>query len=490
MQSSGHTMALMQRKKTNHNKKNVIPLSTSPIDNDRVKNGKSSSLVRLLLALCILIGVISAFSLSSDFDAFVDDGKNWIEFPSSNLKVAFDWRVMQVDGVDHKELGPHGVEIISGCANGKIYAYIDKDALVDVPLVEERPMHWVGTFSVPVKGSYDFKVQGYGCENDNQIDLTVQQFESYGSVEDSTVHKRKGQLVDDLISEGAWISSSKVQIDSTSDPKLPQYMWINPSVVQDQKQVKRIEGLDAFVVKEGSVTEKNGFFEFTKLSNYELVCFFGSDSAKDLIASFLSMRPTLFSHQRPFKFHYYEVFDFENPDATWTDETKSRFRKCKHVLVSIDEPKTPLSQIEYRSKMTTLIKHLTAAFNDETFPLWIFTTMEPQMNSKNCYSPIGKSSTEHPCNVVLKEIFVDGDSPFSNRVRLLDNTALTNPQIGGLGRQDILAAVALRIYIIVGYQVKEWRRNGQVGHVNGLTRGDKEHPNFDLVPYDWTSSVE
>jgi len=223
------------------------------------------------------------------------------------------------------------------------------------------------------------------------------------------------------------------------------------------------------------------------LSNYELVCFFGSQSAKDLQASLLSLRGTLFPHQRPFKFHYYEVNNFDDPDESWDQETKERFRKCKHVLVSMDEPDKALSQTEYKAKMTTLIKHLTVAFDDETFPIIVFTTMESPVNPKNCYKPVGKRTSEHPCNTALKEIF--SDSPSSSRVRLLDNTDLTNPLVGDYLRSEALLVIALRIYIIVGYQVQEWRANGQLGHINGLTRGDKEYPNFELIPYDWTSVV-
>ena len=76
-----------------------------------------------------------------------------------------------------------------------------------------------------------------------------------------------------------------------------------------------------------------------------------------------------------------------------------------------------------------------------------------------------------------------------SRVRLLDNTDVTNPLVGDYLRSDALAAIALRIFVIVGYQVKVWRSNNQLGHIDGLTKGDKEYPNFDLVPYDFSSKI-
>ena len=64
----------------------------------------------------------------------------------------------------------------------------------------------------------------------------------------------------------------------------------------------------------------------------------------------------------------------------------------------------------------------------------------------------------------------------------MDNTDISLPQLGE-NALDVFSVIALRIFVIVGKRVQEWREAGQVGHVNGLTRGDKEEPNFELVPY-------
>ncbi len=389
------------------------------------------------------------------------------------------------------------VEIVTACPNAAVYAYLRKDALVYITLTEDSPMHWSGTFSCPIAGEYELIVKASECGDGNGdghgssklVELPVTTFRQQVDTTDLFFEKEGVNFLSGLISKAAWFSSSKVQIDtpSSSQQQPPDYVWINPTAVKDEKQVKSIKEEDGFVFDEGSVIEGKGFFEFKKLSNYELVCFFGSQSAKDLHGSLLSLRGTLFPNQRPFKFHYYEVSNFDNPDEGWTQETKEKFRKCKHVLVSIDEPETPLSQTEYKSKMITLINHLVLAFDDETFPLIIFTSMESPVNPKNCHSPAGKRTSEHPCNTVLKEIF--SHSPVLSRVRLLDNTDLTYPIGGDNLRSDALLSIAMRIFIIVGYQVQDWRANKQLGHTNGLTRGDKEYPNFELIPYDWTSVV-
>ena len=180
------------------------------------------------------------------------------------------------------------------------------------------------------------------------------------------------------------------------------------------------------------------------------------------------------------------------PDSTWDEDTKKRFRKCKHILVSIDDPEKTVSQTDYSRQMTTLLTHLTKAFDDETFPIWVFSSMESPVRPKNCFDVVGLRSTEHPCNAVLKTLFVD--SPFSDRVRFLDNTDISmtlshTDELFLSHHKDVLGAVALRIFIIVGYQVKLWRENKQVGHIKGLTRGDNEYPNFELIPYDFTTSI-
>ena len=55
---------------------------------------------------------------------------------------------------------------------------------------------------------------------------------------------------------------------------------------------------------------------------------------------------------------------------------------------------------------------------------------------------------------------------------------------------EVFAAIALRIYVVVGKQVKVWRDAGISGGVNGVTTNGVTKPNFKLVRYDWSQKLE
>lgn len=318
--------------------------------------------------------------------------------------------------------------------------------------------------------------------------------------------------------QGSWIAATKIK-DVSSPPSFP-YVWANPIMVEKSQAMTNIlksntngTTTTTWMLKESTVTQKHQFYDFQKLSNYELVCWIGSQSAQDIWDSFKALRRELFPHQRPFKFHYYKATSFVDPDRDWRDNTA--FRKCKHILISLDEPEPeqqgkPLSKMEYKEQVTTFIKHLLNAFDQEhTFPalIWMFTTMESPMDAVHCYEDDSERRTAttnrtniHPCNQVLLDLF-QNNSPFpSDRVRLLDNTDLTDPIWRRRGEDvnantadatttAITMAIALRIYIIVGHQVKLWRDVGQVGGIHGLTRNGVTEPNFELVRYDWSQKI-
>jgi hypothetical protein len=210
------------------------------------------------------------------------------------------------------------------------------------------------------------------------------------------------------------------------------------------------------------------------------VCFMGSQTMSDIYKTFLALRGHICPSQRPFKFHYYNVTDLVHPDTHWELSKKQLVRKCKHILVSVDELVQPVSQFEYKKQITTFVGHLLQLINDDTFPIWLFTVNEPPMHTKNCYDPIGVRTTDHPCNDVIKDLF--RSKAFPERVHLLDNTDLSLPQFDK-GRQDILAVIALRVFVFVGKRVTEWREMGQKGNMNGLHRNGTVEPNFELIPY-------
>ena len=489
-------MALVQRKKGGDSSStpNVVFGNFSPTKKSR--NDISFKLIlRIVVVLILFIVVLGFHNVNSNDIKLIGMQQNENDSDKAS-KVSIQWMRDQNNN-NEISLGPHKIEIDTTCNGAMIYAYITRDALIDIPLVEYQPKHWIGSFYVPIDGDFQLNIEGRCKDEEIHFDIgdKQQHFKAVQTNENSKLKLDNHGQMKEIISHGAWISSKRVQLESIDQKQADDYVWFNPNLISGHKGPFKDVGIpESFLIKEGSVKEKE-FYDFRSLSNYELVCFLGSQSAHDILQSFLSIRRKLFPHQRPFKFHYYDTHSLVNPDETWDDETKRRFRKCKHILVSIDEPKVPLSQTEYKQQLTTFIKHLTIAFNDETFPIWIFSTMEPSINTKNCYSPIGKLTTEHPCNAVLKDLFQE--SPFSSQVRFLDNTDLTNPQYiskddpNALAlRKDILSVVALRVFIVVGWQVTQWRSMNQIGHINGLTKGDKEYPNFELIPYDFSVSLQ
>ncbi len=433
-------------------------------------------------------------------------------------------------------LGPHSIVVDTDCVCARTnppWARITGDALLHIPLtVTVNHRFYKGDFTVPIAGKYEVEIHWINycaCDtrggtsessggnstskSEKERESVLQEpFVAVGSSKSISMNAGQGraQVKKDtdgmFVESGAWIEHSRL-LKSFPENKIEgesgNYMWADTSKIVQGKEVTSIgyeyHGYTKTLLKDGFVTDTNGFYKFQQLSNYELVCWLGSDSAKNTRDAFLSLRPKLFSSQRPFKFHYYESHSLINPDATWSEETKKKFRKCKHVLVSMDEPTELLSRSEYKTQMTNFLQHVMIAINDDTFPIWVLTNMESPMRTKNCFDSTPRSrppsTLDHPCNEVLKEIPIfahdDSDPSFHGRVRLLDNTDLSLPHFisNDEQRADIYTAVAMRIYIIVGYQVKKWRDKGQIGHINGLTRGDVEEPNFDLVPYDWSSEL-
>jgi hypothetical protein len=227
------------------------------------------------------------------------------------------------------------------------------------------------------------------------------------------------------------------------------------------------------------------------LSNYELLCFVGSQSAASIRQSFLSLRPQLFKQQRPFKFHYYNVTDLKDPAKEWPGA--SGFYKCKIILISVDELVKPVDKDEYRNQIKTFVGHVLRAIPDETFPVWLLTNNQPPMRLPAAmYAPdsttLNKSSNSHPYNDVLFELFET--SAFPDRVHLLDNTDLVAPWFNE-NPQDVLAVIAMRVFALTGHQVKAWRRAGQKGTKEGLLRDGKVEPNPPQVAYEhWIEPIQ
>jgi hypothetical protein len=380
-------------------------------------------------------------------------------------------------------LGPHTaiVQFNRPCANPRLWLRVEGDALVTVRLTESSTKinHWSGSFSLPIKGSFNLVAHWYGCDlqsnEQQQKRMLLKEFQATGYFLQNVTNS--------IFPASSWISSKKFpQMDSKMNQP---WIWHDPNVPTESATLLKSDSIH--LSKEGSATSPIDFYSFYDLSNYELVCWIGSESSKELHASFLKFRALLFRMQRQFKFHYYPSPSFEKPDRDWSDETKKRLRKCKHILVSFDEIEKPLSQSDYITQVQTFINHLLKIIPDETFPIWMFTVSESPIEPNNCN--VGPPSvlprtSDHPCNDALRALF--RNSPFPDRVQLLDSTDVSLPQLGE-NKAVMIAAIAVRIYVFVGKQVLEWRNAGQKGIVKGLVRGGKTEPNFELIPYtEWS----
>jgi hypothetical protein len=468
-------MALTQRRmtarKTTETNRNI-----SQSEKQKTGDGLRRGLVMAILAVSLAVIATLYMGNASDGYSLLRGSSSSSSIPgtffeiASNVKLAVDFAPLGAGGDAEVSLGTHRATLVveKSCESPGFWLRLEGEALVGVVLHEENGGYrWTGSFELPVAGNYQMVSYWYGCDGKGSKERKVlKDIVAKGS---STT-----PLITSAFPSSTWISSKRF---SQTPPVKQPYVWHDLSVPVEKATL--LKAADTSVSQEGAVGE-NGFYSFKDLSNYELVCFFGSKSAEDLKSAFLRIRPIIFDHQRPFKFHMYESKNFERPDRDWKEENTKRLRKCKHILVSFDELETAMSQKEYTEQATTFINHLLKVMPDDTFPIWMFSLMQSPAEATNCHSPFLPRSSFHPCNVALKELFKS--SPFPDRVRFLDSADISLPQLGE-NRNDILGAIALRIFVIVGKQVQTWRKNGQEGTIKGLVRGGKTEPNFELVTY-------
>lgn len=439
------------------------------------RNGKAVGTFVVLLVLA----AISALGQAKDKATVGLPSSTALRISGSVFEIDTGVRVIvDFDAIEAESttvtLGPHKATLLlpRPCANPGMWLRLEGDALVAVVLTEGATS-WEGSFTLPISGSYSLTAYWYGC--DRQTALQKKVLTTVVAKNVATVDVRKDTSLFPL---SAWISSKK--FTQESDVGQP-YIWHNLEISTAEADLMKTSG--SIVAKDSATFPETKFYKFGELSNYELVCWVGGDSADKLRASFRLLRPLVSAHQRPFKFHLYNSSSFTSPDASWTEENKKTFRKCKHILISMDPVKTPSTQTAYIQQVKNFIGHLLKAFPDETFPIWMFTVLESPVTPTNCHQPSLPRTSDHPCNDALKDLF--RNSPFPERVRFLDNTDVTLPHLGE-NSEDVTTAIALRIFVFVGKQVETWRAKGQVGGIKGLRRGDILEPNFELVPYlDW-----
>ena len=510
-------------------------------DNKNQNVGNQCGIWLLLLAIMVLSWII--FTTISESDTAISDpvhklylkgtslllspslpfppGKVYTIDESQNIKVVvnYDETMTQDEGTGNNVItisvgGSHQVVLMLGddpqssCQDGpKLWLGLEGDALIGIVLYEDLDSkQWKGSFSSPLEGSFSLIAYWYGC------DVADEHTRQKIVLQDSVIVKKNGGDIDsgkvytssmlspplfekeEVFPLSLWMSSKKFDISADQEGERS-YIWHNPLIPPGQAIL--LKPSDTALSQQGTVLEDDNhsnndkpYYEFERLSNYELVCFFGSKSAEDLRASFLQLRPIVAPHQRPFKFHIYQSQNFQHPDKDWNEETRKRLRKCKHIIVSFDELDSILSQPEYTDQVTTFINHLLKVIPDDTFPIWMLSMIESSFDSiqgqQQCHSPYLPKSSFHPCNVALKSLF--NESPFPDRVRLLDSTDISfplQPQQSSAQqyRKDIFGVIALRLYIVIGKQVQTWRQTGQQGTVKGLERNGETEPNFELVPY-------
>lgn len=459
-------------------RRNESPVSAKD-DGDKEKVHDNRRLVRMFLAvLSLVLAIVFLFPQSTSNDNAMPGSKarSWYEI-DSGIKVEMEWDWVETT-LNHVSMGSHRVSLVleNSCPTPGLWIRLEGDALVSIVLNEGKSM-WTGSFSIPLAGRYDVVVYWYGCEGDGILKwrkvLT-------NVIVTATTTTNTDRVSPSLFPNSIWISAKKfTEVADLTQP----YIWHNPEIPTSDATLFKTN--QSFVSEESATYPETKFYQIQELSNYELVCWIGSESATMLHSTFLQLRSQVSDSQRPFKFHLYDAKSFQSPDMTWTKVTKTRFRKCKHILVSMDQVLAPLTQSHYVEHVTKFVNHLLKAFPDNTFPIWIFSVMESPTNPTNCLPPTTLPRTSHhPCNTALKELF--RTSPFPERVRFLDSSDITLPQLDQ-NLPDVAAAIALRIFVFVGKQVAEWRAKGQIGTVEGLKRGDVQEPNFKLVPYtDWT----
>jgi hypothetical protein len=449
-------------------------------DSKRYKGNRAAfvaPLTILIVAITLMRIVIKPYYTTPNYPIMP---KNAVRL-EENVGLALEWKKVNGKNIT---MGPHQVSltIAKPCKEPRfVMRLVGDEALYAVPVVQIDKYRWKGRFEIPFPGNYIVEPRWYGCERSSASD-------------DPKDYKGESSKI--AVSGKRESGRKPLTPSHTSLNLFPEGYWASPVLYGDMENkrlwITRQMGLEQpnFIVSETEAFGQSTVAkeatpisrEFGDLSNYELLCCVGSGSASTIWESFKSLRPSIAKHQKPFKFHYYPMDSFVQPDHDWETENKLKFRKCKSIIISIDELRDPISQDEYKQQVATFLGHMVKMFDDDTFPIWMLTVNLPPVSSTPmCTSPTRRTQ-HHPCNDVLFELFAA--KPFPDRVRLLDNTDLTDPLIDE-GLQDAVAIIAMRIFAISGDQVKRWRRSNQKGKKEGLERKGVLEPNVDYDVYEF-----
>ena len=365
---------------------------------------------------------------------------------------------------DKKEaytLGPHELKatvLKPDCKYPRIALRLKGEALVFIPL-EQSGSIWSADFYVSEAGKYELDARWYGCDNfDRNASTTYTSlslplsFSFVGSSSESPPQLVESQTPQKIFPIGFWQCSAALPGSIKSD-----CVWIAVgSPVHTYYEASSALG-QASLVKEGNPVSLSGL---QALSNYEVVCWVGTQTAEFAREAFLSLREQLAPGQRPFKFHYNKINDLSNPELFMN--VKRMTRKCKQTFVMVDE--LEVSQAEFKKQVISFLHGIEKCMHDPTWSIWMFTVNS--MSPKACHSPVNRTSY-HPCNDALFEIFDSKVLP--SNVRLVDNTDISNPQMGE-NPKDVAATIAMRTAALIGKQVDTWRAAGQHAAKEGLFR--------------------
>lgn len=454
------------------------------VRNDGKNRDKKSRAHAMVAPLTILLVVIALFRIlfnpriPPNYPAMPEDAVRLEE----HVGLSLQFRKAR-DG-KNVTLGPHEATLVIAkpCKEPRfVMRLVGDEALYSLPIMQTDKYRWKGTFQIPFPGHYMVEPRWYGCDSSEETKEYKGESTKIAVSGDRETNKKPLTLshtsLPDLIPEGFW-ASSKLYEDMPN-----QRFWITRAMGTEEPNyiTSSTELGGSTVAKEATPMAP----EFGDLSNYELICWVGSTSAANIWESFKSLRPGIAKHQKPFKFHHYPMDNFPQPDRDWDEENKLKFRKCKIIIIAVDELKDAVTQDDYKQQVATFLRHMIKMFDDNTFPIWMTTVnLPPISNAPMCTSP-KKRTNHHPCNDALFDLF--SSKPFPDRVRLLDNTDLTDPLLEE-GLQDAVAVIAMRIYAIAGQQVKTWRTNvKQRGTKEGLQRNGKLEPNILFPVYDFSS---
>jgi hypothetical protein len=460
-----------------------MPDSARNEGKNRDKKNEVHALVAPLTILTVIVAMCRLFlnpHMPPNFPTMPENAVRIDENVGLSLKFS------KARGGKNVTLGPHEASLVIAkrCKEPRfVLRLVGDEALYSIPIVQKDKYRWECSFQIPFPGLYVVEPRWYGCDPAKQPKNPIRESTKISVSGDRDVANNRLSpsytTLPDLIPEGFWAA-----------PKLHAEMpnkrfWITPGMDADETTfITSSTELGASMVAREATPVTSMFGD---LSNYELLCWIGSTSAATIWESFKSIRPSIAKHQKPFKFHYYPMDDFRQPDRDWETETKLKFRKCKIIVVSVDELKYPITQDDYKQQVATFLRHLVKMFDDETFPIWMLTVNLPSIsNPLNMCTAPKRRTNHHPCNDALFDMFSAKAFP-PHRVRLLDNTDLTDALLEEEGLQDAVAVIAMRIFAIAGQQVKEWRRAKQRGIKEGLQRRGKLEPNIEFTVYNFKS---